>query len=213
MLHESLHRLRYLRHLYCHQESESLAFKKGSCNTKTLLLPTRNIRTTLFDICMITIWHSVNKFIRTGKMAGPLTLFLCCILITPAEVIENCTGEKNIFCNTTETSSRSVSISYSLTSFPPTSKRPSETSYRRLIELTRLDFALPVPPMIPIVSPSLIERSISFNTFSCPLYYNGKKRGQRQYFHLLLYKPDSLDSQYPVFHLTLQIHALHLPHS
>ena len=72
-------------------------FKKGSCNTKTLLLPTRNIRTTLFDICMITIWHSVNKFIRTGKMAGPLTLFLCCILITPAEVIENCTGEKNIF--------------------------------------------------------------------------------------------------------------------
>ena len=26
-----------------------------------------------------------------------LTLFLCCILITPAEVIENCTGEKNIF--------------------------------------------------------------------------------------------------------------------
>ena len=58
---------------YTHLNQNLWLFKKGSCNTQTLLLPTRNIRTTLFDICMITIWHPVNKFIRTGKMAGPLT--------------------------------------------------------------------------------------------------------------------------------------------
>ena len=65
-------------------------FKKSPCNTKSLLLSTRHIRTALLNICMISFRHPVNKFICTGKTTGSFTFFLRCILITPAKIIKDC---------------------------------------------------------------------------------------------------------------------------
>ena len=76
------------------------------------------------------------------------------------------------FCSTTATSLRNTSKSYSFTFLPPTSTVPSDTSYKRLIKLTRLDLPLPVPPIMPIVSPEAMLKFSSFNTyFSAPLWY------------------------------------------
>ena len=62
-------------------------------------------------------------------------------------------------------------MSYLRTSSPPTNNSPDVTSYSRLIKLTRLDFALPVPPITPIVSPDLISRLMSFSTALLSLLY------------------------------------------
>ena len=47
-------------------------------------------------------------------------------------------------------------MSYFLTSTPPTLTSPLVTSYNLGISWTNVDFALPVPPKIPIVSPEFI---------------------------------------------------------
>ena len=71
---------------------------------------------------------------------------------------------KTFFCKTMATESLRTVKSYSLTSLFPTLTLPSLTSYKRGISCTKLDLAEPVPPMIPIVSPDLICKSISSST-------------------------------------------------
>ena len=66
-----------------------------------------------------------------------------------------------LFCRTIATSSRRACIAYFRTSMPPTSTEPSDTSYRRAIRFTREDLPLPVPPMMPMVSPARMCRSMS----------------------------------------------------
>ena len=72
--------------------------------------------------------------------------------------------KSTFFCSTTETASRRASRSYSRTSQPPTLTQPPVTSYRREMRFTRLDFDEPVPPMMPIVSPARMCRSMSEST-------------------------------------------------
>ena len=45
---------------------------------------------------MISIWHSLDKFICAGKLTGPFTLFLCSLFISPAKVFQYCSGKKYI---------------------------------------------------------------------------------------------------------------------
>lgn len=102
--------------------------KKSPCNTKSLFLSAGNIASALLNISIISIWKAVNKFVCTCKTACSLTFFFRGILVSPSEVIKNRSRKRTFFCNTTLTSLRSVSISYSLTSLPPTLTEPSVTS-------------------------------------------------------------------------------------
>ena len=65
------------------------------------------------------------------------------------------------FCSTMAQPSRSASMVYSFTLWPPTYTAPLLTSYSRGIMLTSVVLALPVPPRMPTVMPLSICRSIS----------------------------------------------------
>ena len=72
--------------------------------------------------------------------------------------------KSTFFCSTTDTCVRSASTSYARTSLPPTLTEPSVASYRREMSDTSVDFALPVPPMMPMVSPERMWRFTSSST-------------------------------------------------
>ena len=82
------------------------------------------------------------------------------------------------FCKTIATASRRVVRLYSRTFTPPTRTSPFVVSYNRGISCTRVDFALPVPPRIPTVSPDRIFRLMSLR-ISCSasfVYWNPTSR-------------------------------------
>ena len=61
--------------------------KKCPGNTKTLLLASGYVGAALFYICIVTIRHTLDKFIRTGKLAGTSAHFISGFLVAPSQVL------------------------------------------------------------------------------------------------------------------------------
>ena len=72
------------------------------------------------------------------------------------------------FCSTMAQASRRCRMVYRRTSCPPTLTLPSVTSYSRGIRLTRVVFALPVPPRMPTVAPEGMVKLMSSRFQVCP---------------------------------------------
>lgn len=73
--------------------------------------------------------------------------------------------KSTFFCSTIATALRKVSMSYSRTSTPPTLTVPSVVSYSLDMSCTSVDLEEPVPPIMPIVSPERMCRSMSERAF------------------------------------------------
>lgn len=72
-------------------EDQYLRFlKECSRNTKTLLLSTGDICSSLLNVGIISIRHRLNEFIRTGKATGFFYFFIRRLFISPAEVLFYC---------------------------------------------------------------------------------------------------------------------------
>ena len=71
-------------------------FQNCPGNTESLLLSTRYIISTLFDVRLIFLWKSFNKFICTCQFTRFYALFICGIFISPPQIFQNRAGEKNI---------------------------------------------------------------------------------------------------------------------
>ena len=138
------------------QDQHLRFFQKCPGNTQPLLLSAGYVGTALLNIGIIFFRHPLNKFIGAGQSTGTDALLLGGMLITPAKVVQNRTGKQHVLLQVQRIPRlRSASMSYSRTSvsaylyaYLPV------TSYSRLIRLTRLVLALPVPPMMPMVSPA-----------------------------------------------------------
>ena len=78
------------------QDQDLRLFQNCPGNTESLLLSTRYIISTLFDVRLIFLWKSFNKFICTCQFTRFYALFICGIFISPPQIFQNRAGEKNI---------------------------------------------------------------------------------------------------------------------
>ena len=68
----------------------------GTSDTETLLLSTRDIRTTTLDVGVILIWELLDEFISLSQFTSTLDLFVCCIGLTPTHIFLNGSREEDI---------------------------------------------------------------------------------------------------------------------
>ena len=79
------------------QNEDFRLFQKGARNTQTLLLTAGNIGTALFDPGVILVRELLNELVGLGQAAGLFYLGICCVGITPAEIVLDGTGKQYVF--------------------------------------------------------------------------------------------------------------------
>src|SRR5699024_5447125 len=70
--------------------------KKRSCDAESLFLSSGYVGAAPLDPGVIPVWQTLNEFIRAGCFTCELTLFYCSVLISPAQIIMDRTGEEHI---------------------------------------------------------------------------------------------------------------------
>lgn len=152
------------------QDQDAGLFQQCAGNAETLLLAAGDVVAALLDVGLVLVGEALDKFIGAGLLAGVLDLGVGGVWVAQRRFSAIVPLNSSFFCNTMATLLRRVSRSYLRTSTPPMVTLPSVTSYRRGSSCTRLDLAEPVPPMMPMVSPDLMSRSMSSRAFS-PSFY------------------------------------------
>ena len=71
------------------QDQDLRFLQKGTCDTETLLLTSGNVRTALFNECIVLIRHFFDEIISAGKLACTAAFFFRGVFVTPAEIFQN----------------------------------------------------------------------------------------------------------------------------
>ena len=147
-------------------EDQDLGFaQEGAGDAQTLFLAARDVGAALLDPCIVLVGEALDELVGAGQAAGFHALLLGGVLIAPAQVVQDGAREQDVLLQYhRDLLAQHVQVVVAHIHAAHPDGGPLSTSYSRGISCTRLDLALPVPPMTPSVSPGRMRKVISLST-------------------------------------------------
>jgi len=78
------------------QDQHLRRLQQCSGDAETLFLAAGHIGSALFDMGVVAFRHGIDEFLRAGQPAGFFQLLIRGVLIAPAQILRNCSGEQFI---------------------------------------------------------------------------------------------------------------------